>query len=305
MKKTYKQIYLTPEFSDNTGAGEILSGQAFQYGLCAFEGILCIRSGGALRIFRLNDHIHRLFISAEKLGLKVPLTEEKACSDVKDFIRNQKKGSYYIRPLIFSRGSYRELKVRSKKAGFALMGRRFNSRAYFISMKAPKKLILSTNYANTPPRALLGAKVSGKYLINLLARTEALNLGAGEAVLLNDNGNISEASAANVFILKNNCLITPDCPGAIDGITKRTVIHIAESCGIDCKTGVMTKEDLYTADEVFLTSTAGGIRSAASIDTTRLKRSRKNITKKIRTAYISHLNGSGANIPEGWITEID
>lgn len=232
------------------------------YGDGVFEGIRVYKSN----IFRLNDHIERLYNSAKYIMLHIPVTPEKMTQEVVRTVKANKIKDGYIR-LVVTRGPG-DLGLDPAKcpkafyfiitAGITLYPEEFYEKGLSI-ITVPTRRNLSET-VNPQVKSL-------NYLNNILAKIEAKNHGSLEAVILNQAGYVSEATGDNIFIVKKGVLYTPslDC-GGLNGMTRRTVIEIAEGLKIKVVETVMTRYELYTADECFLTGTAAKLIPVVKID---------------------------------------
>jgi len=259
------------------------------YGDGVFEGIRIY--GG--NIFKLKEHIERLYDSAKFINLSIPLTKEKMIEEVVKTVAANNLKDGYIR-LVVTRGEG-DLGLDPKKCKIAtyfiiadkivLYPEEFYKNGLSITTVATRR---NVNEALEPRVKSLN------YLNNILAKIEANNAGSLEAIIINQQGYVSEATGDNIFIIKDNSLITPSlfC-GVLNGITRATVIDIGKKLKMDVKETVMTRYDLYTADECFLTGTAAEVIPVIKIDgreinggvpgkmTKMIMREFKKLTKKI------------------------
>lgn len=232
------------------------------YGDGVFEGIR-IYNG---RVFKLPEHLDRLYDSARAIALTPPITKERMTRDVLAACAANKLRDGYIR-LIVTRGP-----------GNLGLNPYHCKKPWVIVIAAaiqlyPKELYetgMAVITAGTPraqPEALNPRIKSLNYLNNILAKIEGINAGVMECIMLNSLGHVSEATGDNVFIVKNGALITPPpWSGILKGITRDTVMDLARAAGIPVREEVLARYDLFTADEVFLTGTAAEIISVTHVD---------------------------------------
>ncbi|MBP7149493.1 MAG: branched-chain-amino-acid transaminase [Acidobacteria bacterium] len=234
----------------------------FLYGDGVFEGIRVY--GGT--IFRLEPHISRLYESAKTIALDIPLTQAEMTKAVLDTVAANGLRDVYIR-LVVSRGPG-DLGIdpaKCKKATVVIIADK-------ISLYPPEFYdngiaIVTASVRRIPMESLDPRIKSLNYLNNILAKIEAKNAGALEAVMLNHHGLVAECTADNIFIVKNGALKTPDLmQGALGGITRGAVIDLAHEAGIKVVETVLALHDLYNADECFLTGTGAELVPVIGLD---------------------------------------
>jgi branched-chain amino acid aminotransferase len=281
---------------------------ALHYGTVIFDGLLCIATKQKRYfLFRLQDHINRLFYSAGVLRLKVPYTKEELAEIIINLVRANGYGSYYIRPLIFERKMYFDIisNKKEKDRNVVILCKKFNSWSFFFHMKKRKvSVMVSKQMKNAWSEELTLAKISGKYLIYTLARIEAKENSYDEVVILDDKGRVSETSSSNIFIVKDNVIKTPLTKNVLPGITRATVIEFAKEINYQVQEENIFPEDLLNADEIFLTNSASGIISVSQIENRKLDKSRQyNIVKIIQNKYIDIITGRDPSYLR-WLTPI-
>lgn len=273
---------------------------AIHYGTSIFEGIRGYWNGDNLYIFRLDDHVRRFLES----GMFYSIRSKYTAKQIGDAIistckKNRIKKSCYIRPVYFV-GDYGismhvTQKAPTHTAVFAFpMGRLFDGRGITTCISSWQKFSDSTR----PPLAKMG----GNYLNSILATQEAKRNGYDEAILLDQNGNISEAPGENVFLVKDGTLVTPDLDSSVlQGITRDTVMQIATDLGYRAESGTITRGQMYTADEIFLTGTAAEITPVSAIDHKKMRAGR--ITKEISARYYDIVMNRDDRY-SGWLTAV-
>jgi branched-chain amino acid aminotransferase len=296
------------------GARETTSLAAFSYGLVAFEGILCAEAFAAPRLptpdcrggcahfaFRLTEHLRRLTESARFLGWEPPFSLAEMQQAVVELVRQAPPGSHYLRPLLFSRRPYTELALAADGAELSLLIQltSFPLLSHVLQMNKGVRLAISRRYRIQGPRELCAAKLSGKYLPLLLAREEARQARRDDALLLDEEGRLAETSTANVFVVRGEAVLTPPPGRILPGITRDSVLRLAASLGLRPEERPITVDELLAADEVFLTSTAAGLRAVEEIDAGWRSRSQA-VTQRLRQAYLGALSGTEA----AWVTRI-
>lgn len=261
---------------------------ALHYGMAVFEGIRCYDTGPDTQpnIFKLKEHAQRLHRSALILGFdaeKIPSVEaiETACRRVVE-ANNFKE--CYIRPVIYLAQGGWTLSLKDCVPQFIVSAWIWDS--YLVAGSDDKgiKLKVSSYTRHHPNSTMAKCKVAGNYVNAFLAKTEAQRLGFDDAVLLDAQGRVAEASGANIFAVRNEKLYTPPLTSILDGITRQTVIDIAKCYRIDVIEQELSRDDLvFRSDEVFLTGTAVEIAPVSQIDFTPIKVGLT--TRTIRSVY--------------------
>lgn len=257
------KVYINGKFYEKKDAKISVFDHGFLYGDGVFEGI---RSYNRLA-FKLKEHIDRLFESAQSICLEIPLTKERLIKAVRDTLRVNELDNAYIR-LIISRG-VGDLGLDPRKC-------KGNASVVIIADRIalyPQKLykegmeIITVPTIRNLPEALNPQIKSLNYLNNILAKIEALNCGYEEAIMLDSLGYVAECTGDNIFIAKRNELYTPpQCMGTLRGITRDTILEIASKKGIGVHEHVITRHEVYIADECFLTGTAAEIIPVVKVD---------------------------------------
>lgn len=296
-----EKFWINGEYSSKDEKPFSVSLSTIHYGLSAFEGILCV-NGKQVTIFRLQEHIERFFNSAAVLDLKLPYSRKEFANVIKDVIRINGHGSYYIRPIVFRNSEYLDLTTRNKQLFVAVLCKRFILMAFLLQMRRKLKVIISKNVRNVWGNYLTRAKLSGKYLISAVAKLEAEKSGSDDAILLDDRSMISEATTANIFIVKDGIIKIPFLNNSLNGITQDSVIRIAHDMGYKVIEADIDLDQLYNADEIFLTSTARGLTSISKVDDYSIGDKTK-IAEELRNRYIDIIKGSNSKYAE-WLTII-
>ncbi len=263
------------------------------YGSGVFEGIKCYETSEGPAIFRLPEHIQRLFLSAEKYGMEIPYSPDALITACKNIVEINEFENCYIRPIAFY--GYDTLGVNPKDCPVEVAIASFYWGAYLgddgvangvnITISPWKRLSLEAFPAS--------AKASGQYLNSMLAVQDARKRGYDEALLLNQNGFVAEGSGQNLFIVKNNTLYTNDESASILlGITRETIIQVAEDKGYKVQIGDISKEDLFMADEAFFTGSASEVTPIATIDDQPLGEGTPGpLSLELRQAYLDIIHG--------------
>ncbi|MCH1627611.1 branched-chain-amino-acid transaminase [Fredinandcohnia quinoae] len=255
-------IYLNDQFVKKEDAKISVYDHGFLYGDGVFEGIR-VYDGN---VFRLREHIDRLYQSAKSIMLKIPYSEEEFIDLIVQTIEKNNLRDAYIRPVV-SRG-VGDLGLdpfNCKRANVVIIAEPlsiFPKELYETGIE----IVTVATRRNRPD--VLSPKVKSlNYLNNILVKLEAHLANVSEALMLNDQGYVAEGSADNVFIIKGNKILTPPgYIGALEGITRSVIIEIATNLGYEMKEEPFTRHDVYTADEVFLTGTAAEVIAVVKVD---------------------------------------
>lgn len=259
-------VYIDGEYFPKEDAKISVFDHGYLYGDGVFEGIRAYNG----RVFKLDEHLKRLYESAHTILLDIPLSIEEMKEAVLETLRRNNLRDAYIR-LVVSRG-----------AGDLGIDPRNCAKATVVIITDKIKLYPQEMYDNglklvtVPTRRNLPESInpmikSLNYLNNILAKLEAIQSGVEEAVMLNNEGYVAECTGDNIFIIKDGVLITPPvCLGALRGITRDTVLELAKEMGIPTKEAPFTRHDLYVADEAFLTGTAAELIPVVEVDRRRI-----------------------------------
>ncbi|UII55086.1 branched-chain-amino-acid transaminase [Cytobacillus spongiae] len=255
-------IFLNGEYVSKEDAKISVYDHGFLYGDGIFEGIR-VYSGN---VFRMKEHMDRLYRSAKSIMLQIPYEQEEFTRLVVETVEKNQLEDAYIR-VVVSRG-VGDLGLDPFKCKHANVVIIVEPLAIFPKELYEKGLEIVTVATRRNRPDVLSPKVKSlNYLNNVLVRIEAHLANVSEALMLNDQGYVAEGSADNVFILKNNCFYTPPgYVGALEGITRNAVMEIAEELGYEVKEEPFTRHDVYTADEVFLTGTAAEVIAVIKVD---------------------------------------
>ena len=280
-----KYVWLDGKFVPLSTAKVPITTHAIHYGTSIFEGIRGYWSSKNLYIFRLNDHVKRLRNSGKFYNITFNFSDRQIKNAVLNLCRKNKiKESCYIRPFYFV-GQYGiNLHVTKKAPTHVGMfsfpfGDLFNKNGITATISKWRKF----SDLSTP----IQAKMGGNYLNSVLATQDAKQKGFDEAILLDQSGNVSEAPGENIFLVKNNKLITPTLSAsALDGITQKSIITLAKNMNLEVKVRKVSKKELKFADEIFLSGTAAEITPVIKLDKKKIGDGKVgNITKALMTSY--------------------
>jgi branched-chain amino acid aminotransferase len=275
------------------------------YGCGAFEGVRAYETVNGTAIFRLQEHTERLFNSAKILRMKIPFTQDEVNEVQRTVVRANNLKSGYVRPLTWI-GS-QKLGVSPKGNRIHLMVAAWTWGAYLgeDGMKRGIRVKTSSYTRHHVNITMTQAKAVSNYTNSILANMEALDDGYDEALLLDASGFVSEGAGENLFIIKGGVIYTPDLSaGALNGITRNTVFHIAKDLGLEIVQKRITRDEIYIADEAFFTGTAAEVTPIRELDRIEIGiGSRGPITEKIQSAFFDIVNGRNPKYAH-WLTAV-
>lgn len=274
-------IYFNGKFVPKNEARTSIYDHGFLYGDGVFEGIRAYNG----RVFRLDEHIDRLYDSAKAIDLKIPLSKAEMIKAIIETLKKNNLKDAYIRPIV-SRGDG-DLGLDPRKCpkpNIFIITQEWG--AMYGDLYEKGLTAITVGVRRNAPEAMPPNIKSMNYLNNILAKIEANAKGGDEAIMFDIHGNISEGSGDNIFIIKNNRILTPPTMNNLRGITRAAAIELARKEGIEVLETNIGLFDLYTADEIFVTGTAAEIAPIAKVDG-RLVADGKpgNITKKLMSDF--------------------
>jgi branched-chain amino acid aminotransferase len=263
------------------------------YGFGVFEGIRFYKQeNGVSAVFRLKEHIERLLNSAKIIGLHTDLTEEHIINAVIKTIKENGIEEGYIRPIIFLGDGAMGLNFTDNPVRFSVAVWEWGAYLGEEGLKNGIKAKISSFVRHHVNASMTKAKVCGNYVNSILAKKEAVKNGYDEAIILDTDGYVSEASGENIFIVKNGVIKTPPLTSILPGITRDCVMEISRDCGITVVEQRFTRDELYIADEVFLTGTAAEITPVRSVDERTIGNGKPGeITKKLQDIFFKAVRG--------------
>ena len=273
------------------------------YGCGTFEGLRAYKTDKGTAIFRLQEHTDRLFNSAKILRMAIPFTKEQVNAAQCEVVRSNQLESGYIRPLAWL-GS-EKLGVSPKGNKVHLMVAAWTWGAYLGAegMERGIRIKTSSYTRHHVNITMTQAKTVSNYTNSILANMEATDDGYDEALLLDAAGFVSEGAGENLFIIKDGVVYTPDLSaGALNGITRNTVLHICADLGIEVVQKRITRDEVYIADEAFFSGTAAEITPIRELDRLPIGTgSRGPVTQRIQQAFFDIVNGRNPKYAH-WLT---
>jgi len=301
-----EKIWMDGELVDWAEAKIHVLSHALHYGTGVFEGIRAYETVRGPAVWHLDEHLRRLFRSAKLYHMDMPFSGETLTEATKDVIRANGLQSCYVRPLAF-RG-YGEMGVNPLLAPVNVVIAVWPWGAYLgeDALEQGVRIKISSwrrNGQNSLPAA---AKATGQYINSVLAKVESLKAGYDEAIMLNEQGYITDGSGENVFVVRDGVLTTPPIQaGCLDGITRATVITLAGDLGYAVKEENLVRTDLYNADECFFTGTAAELTPIREVDDRVVGEGHRGpVTKDLQSAFFAATKGDHPKYVD-WLTYVN
>ncbi len=290
---TGEKIWLDGQFVDWSDAKIHILTHTLHYGLGVFEGIRCYRTAdGRSAVFRLGDHIRRLFDSARINLIEIPFDRKEIEEASLDTLRRNHLEDGYIRPIAFVGEGAMGLNPGSNPIRVAVIAWPWGKYLGEEGMENGIRAKISTFSRHHVNAKMTKGKTCGDYVNSILAKREALLDGYDEAIMLDVHGLVSEASGENVFVVRDGVLQTPPLHSVLDGITRATVCELARRRDIPVEERQITRDDLYVADEIFLTGTAAEVTPIREVDHRAIGNgSRGPLTQLLQEAYFDVVAG--------------
>ena len=286
-----EKIWMDGELVDWDDARIHVLTHTLHYGCGVFEGIRAYATADGPAVFRLTDHIERLFSSAKIFLLDVPYTVGQLVEATKETVRVNGLDSCYIRPLVYLGYGEMGLNPLPCPVNVSIAVWPWGTYLGDEGIKRGVRMKISSWQRHDPNAMPPAAKGTGMYLNSSMAKVEALKAGYDEAILLSPQGYVSECTGENIFVVKRGRIITPPTSaGALEGITQHSVMTIARDLGIECEVGHILRSDLYTADEAFVSGTAAEVVPIRSVDDREIG-DPGPITRKVQEVFFAAVKG--------------
>ncbi len=274
------------------------------YGVGVFEGIRCYDTSNGPAVFRMQDHFQRFLESIHILGVRdFKYSVDDLCKAVSQTVKANGFKECYIRPLMYLKGPMGLNMDRSTP----VVGIAAWEWGPYLGLEAQETGIhmMVSSYTRLHPNiSMTKAKISGNYVNSMLVKTLALRSGYDEAVILDPQGYVAECTGENIFLVRKGKLLTPPLATVLEGITRDSVMTIAEEMGIVCEEKMITRDQMYVADEVFITGTAAEIVGVRMVDTRQVGDGRVGpITRAVSQALTDTVHGKG-KYSERWLDYI-
>lgn len=296
MVQKTRKIWMDGRLVDWDDARIHVLAHTLHYGVGAFEGIRCYKLGeGIPAVFRLKEHVDRLFDSAHILTLEIPYTPEEICQAVRRTLHANGLTEGYIRPIVFIGEGEMGLFARTNPVHTAIAVWAWGSYLGDEGLKKGIRAKVSSFNRHHVNAAMTKGKINGYYVNSILAKWEVVKAGYDEAILLDTEGYVAEASGENIFIVRNGILQTPPLTSVLPGITRDSVLTIAHKMDLPVKEGRFTRDEMYIADEMFFTGTAAEITPVREVDDRRVGTGKPGpVTKRIQEKFFDIVRGRDA-----------
>ncbi|MFP4075079.1 MAG: branched-chain amino acid transaminase [Halochromatium sp.] len=274
------------------------------YGMGVFEGVRAYETARGSAIFRLHEHTARLFNSAHILGMKMPYDRETLDEAQCLAVRENGLRSAYIRPMCFYGSEGMGLRADNLQVHCIVAAWDWGSYLGEENIKHGIRVRVSSFTRHHVNATMCRAKANGNYMNSMMALQEAVRDGYDEALLLDAEGYVTEGSGENVFLVREGVLYTPELTSALDGITRRTIMTLADQIGLEVVTKRITRDEVYIADEAFFTGTAAEVTPIRSVDGREIgSGTRGPITEHLQSMYFDAVKGH-SEIHADWLTHL-
>ena len=276
------------------------------YGMGVFEGVRAYgQPDGSVAIFRLKDHTQRLLNSAKIFLMDIPWTAEQLSDAQREVVRSNKlSGGCYIRPLAFYGSEKLGIAARGNTVHVAIAAWPWGAYLGADGLEKGIRIKTSSFMRHHVNVTMCRAKAVGSYMNSILANQEATMNGYDEALLLDVNGYVAEGAGENLFMVKDGVLYEPMVTSGLMGITRQSVIQLAADLGIPFREKLMTRDDIYLADEAFFTGTAAEVTPIHELDDRPIGAgTRGPITEKLQSAFFDVVNGKNSKYAH-WLSRV-
>ncbi|MFQ5644223.1 MAG: branched-chain amino acid transaminase [Thiogranum sp.] len=272
------------------------------YGMGVFEGVRAYHAEQGTAIFRLREHTDRLFRSAHILQMPMPFDKDTLNQAQLDVVRENGLDSAYLRPMCFYGSEGMGLRADNLKVHVIVAAWEWGAYLGKENLEKGIRIRTSSYTRHHVNITMCKAKANGNYMNSMLALNEAMTDGYDEAMLLDNEGYVAEGSGENIFIIRDGVLYTPDLTSALEGITRDTIMVLAQEQGLEIREKRITRDEVYVADEAFFTGTAAEVTPIREVDNRTIGAgSRGPITEKLQTLYFDQVHGRRSEHAE-WLS---
>lgn len=288
-------IWMDGQMVDWREANTHVLTHTLHYGMGVFEGVRAYQAEQGTAIFRLEEHTDRLFNSAKIMNMKIPFDKETINEAQKAAVRENNLASAYLRPMVYYGAEGMGLRADNLKVHVIVAAWEWGAYMGEENLTKGIKVATSSYTRHHPNITMTKAKANGAYMNSMLALQEAMAHGCHEALLLDTHGFVAEGSGENFFMVKDGVIYTPDLSSALDGITRKTVMQLANELGYQVVEKRITRDEVYIADEAFFTGTAAEVTPIRMLDNREIGcGSRGPITEKLQSLYFDVVHGRSA-----------
>jgi len=295
MTDTGTMIWLDGELVPEDAARVPFLAPALHYGLAAFEGIRCYSTEDGPAVFRLHEHLERFLNSATIFGiLDLPYSLEDLRQAVHQVIAANELASCYIRPLVYMGAGPLGLNLDEMKASVGIAAWEWGTFLGDDAMETGARLVVSSFTRHHPNVMMTKAKISGNYANSVMAKTLAQRLGFDEAVMLDPSGLVAECTGENIFLVREGVIYTPPRATILEGITRDAILVIAGDLGYRVVEEPISRDQLYIADEIFMSGTAAECVPACEVDFRPVGKGKVGpVTREIQKSFFETVRGKG------------
>ena len=304
MLQATDKIWLNGAFVKWNDAKVHVLTHTLHYGTGVFEGIRCYKTEAGSMVFRLQEHVNRLFDSAHILQMEIPFTREAVAEAILETIRVNNIEACYIRPLAYIGYGAMGVFPKDNPIDLAIAVWPWGSYLGDEGMRNGIRVKISSFTRPNVNSTMVRSKTSANYANSLLAKREALSDGYDEAILLDTDGFVAEGSGENIFMVRKGVIKTPPLTAILEGITRETVIQIAAERGLRLEEERFTRDELYVADEAFFTGTAAEITPIREVDNRSIGTGKRGpVTNELQSAFFDIVHGRDSR-HGNWLTAV-
>ncbi len=296
-------IWMDGEFVDWRDAKVHVLTHTLHYGVGVFEGVRAYATDRGPAIFRLDRHTERLYQSAKIMGMDIPFSVEEVDQAQKEVVRKNELKSAYLRPMAFYGSEGMGLHASNLKVHLMVAAWEWGTYLGDDALEKGIRVKTSSFTRHHVNSTMAKAKTNGHYTNSILATQEAANAGYDEALLLDPNGYVAEGAGENIFLVRRGKIYTPELTSALEGITRDTVVELlTKDMGLEVVEKQITRDEVYTADEVFFTGTAAEVTPIAELDDRKIGNGKRGeISAEVQKRYFDIVNGRDSSRAD-WLT---
>ncbi len=274
------------------------------YGMGVFEGVRAYQTQDGTAIFRLQEHTDRLFDSAHIMNMKMPFSKDEINEAQLQAVRDNNLTSAYMRPMVFYGAEGMGLRAAGLKVHVIVAAWEWGAYLGDEALEKGIKVRTSSYTRHHVNISMTRAKANGHYINSMLALNEALACGCDEALLLDPEGYVAEGSGENIFVVRNKVIYTPELTSCLNGITRNTILQMANDLGYELVEKRITRDEIYISDEAFFTGTAAEVTPIRELDGRTIGAGgRGPVTEKLQSLYFDAVKGRNEKYKH-WLTPV-
>jgi len=272
------------------------------YGMGVFEGVRAYHADQGTSIFRLQAHTDRLFRSAHIMGMQIPFSKDEISEAQRAAVRENKLDSAYIRPMCFYGSEGMGLRADNLKVHTIVAAWSWGTYLGADALEKGIRIRTSSYTRHHVNITMCKSKANGHYINSMLALQEAMRDGYDEALLLDVDGFVAEGSGENFFMIRDGIIYTPELTSALEGITRDTILALAQDAGYEVREKRITRDEVYVADEAFFCGTAAEVTPIREYDNRKIGSGQRGpVTEVLQKAYFDMVHGRSAKHAD-WLT---